>query len=95
MTRSTKLTEEQAREIADRLAEIKDEVKELMDEAGDLLRGTGMVQERARAYWLAHILTNLDHDHEWMSRETYTMQSAVEELEAIADGEDAEGDDAA
>ena len=86
-----KLTPEQAEEIAERLAEIKHEVKELMDEAGDLLQGTGIIKQRAEAYWLAHILCALDNDHRWMSRETCTMQSAVDELEAIA--EDVPDDD--
>ncbi len=69
------------RSKADRLTEIKDEIKTLMLEARDLLEGEGMVWERARSYWWAHIMCSLDHDHEFLSREMCTMESAVTELE--------------
>ena len=95
MTKTPKLTATEAEEITGRLVELKQEMKELMGEAQDLIRGTGMVYERARSYWLAHILTNLDDEHEWMSRETYTMQSAIDELEAIAEHADDEDEDEA
>jgi hypothetical protein len=67
------------REKAERLQEIKDEIGGLMDEVRGLLVGTGITWERARMYWYAHIVSNLDDDRDY-GHEAFTMQSAIEEL---------------
>jgi hypothetical protein len=69
------------REDIDRLEEIRDEIKELLDEAtGILRRGGGITYERARSYWLAHIRTALDKDHDYLGGSMVTMQNTIDEL---------------
>jgi len=71
---------------ADRLEEIKDEIDGLINEAAGLLRGTGIIESRAKAYWLAWIESMLS------GRETCTMQDTINELREDA-GEEDEDDD--
>jgi hypothetical protein len=69
---------------AERLQEIKDEMKALLAEAGALVRGTDE-EDRARGYWLAHIRTALDDDHDYLGGSMCTMQETVD---ALAGNED-------
>jgi hypothetical protein len=64
---------------ADRLEEIKDEIHELLREARRLVRGTPE-EDRAKAYWLAHLAMSLDDDHEYLGRGGITMQDTIEAL---------------
>lgn len=65
---------------AERLMEIKEEMLELLDEARMLVRGTHE-EDRAGAYWLAHIRMALDNEHNYLGRGGCTMQSTIEALE--------------
>lgn len=87
-TRQANLTAEERAERADELAEIKAGMHELIDRARGLLRGTGITGDRARAYWLAHILTALDDDHGYLGGSMCTMDDTIREL-----GGDDEEDD--
>lgn len=78
-------------ERADRLEEIKESIKELLDEAGRLVRGT-VVEDRAKAYWLAHLRISLDRDHGYLDRSP-TMQSDIDVLRRGAEeNEEAEAE---
>lgn len=69
---------------ADRLEEIKAEFLELLEEATGLLRGTGE-EERAKAYWLAHIRCALDDDHGYLGGSMCTMQDTIAALKGEED----------
>jgi hypothetical protein len=45
-----------------------------------ILRGTPE-EERARAYWWAHIRCALDDEHEFLGRSMFTMRDTIEALE--------------
>lgn len=78
-----------------RLGEIKDQIKELMDEAESLVRrhGTSIVKERAKSYWVPHILMALDNDHEYLGGDAFTMESAANALDNGEDDEEEECDE--
>jgi hypothetical protein len=73
---------------ANRFAEIKDEIKELLREAIGIVRDNrdSVSEDRAKAYWYAHITMALDDDHGYLGSGSYTMQDTAEELEKFADG---------
>jgi hypothetical protein len=74
-------------ERAERLNEIYEQFRDLLDEARDLVRGT-REEDRANAYWLAHIRCALDEDHDYLSRGMCTMQDSIEALDAQAADEE-------
>ncbi|GJM44077.1 MAG: hypothetical protein DHS20C21_09190 [Gemmatimonadota bacterium] len=69
-------------EIVAELEELKAQIREALDQAKQHLRDAGgMIGERARRTWIAHIEMALDHDHEWMGGGCdTTMQDTLEEL---------------
>lgn len=68
-------------EISGRLEEIREEMHDLLGEAKSLLREVGgMTEQRARAYWIAHIETALDEENDYLCHSMCTMQSTIEEL---------------
>lgn len=68
-------------EIATELEEIKAEIRRAVDHAKELLHGAGgVIDERARRTWVAHIEMALDRDHEWMGGGDQTMQDTIHEL---------------
>ena len=79
---------------ANRLQEIKDEVKALIGEAKDIVRkesrnqGRNIVWERAKTYWLAHIVMALDDDHEYLGSGPTTMQDTIEDLSGDEEDEE-------
>ena len=68
----------------ERLLDIKEEIKQLAEEAMQLVRGTS-AEGRARGYWYSQLVMALDDDHGYMGSATYTLQSAIDELEVFAD----------
>lgn len=76
----TRVQPERATELADELEEIKAQMLDLLQEAEGLLRGTGVILDRARSYWLAHIRTALDDDHDYLGGSMHTMQDSIDEL---------------
>lgn len=61
------------------LEEVLEEMKTLLRRAHAALRG--LPQERAAgSYWLAHIRTALDNDHEYLGRSMVTMQDTIDSL---------------
>ena len=68
------------------------EVKEIMEEgvkqAKRILRGTGITQERAKGYWLASIQMAFSNEHEYLGKEMFTLQSAIEELAELENEDD-------
>ena len=73
------MTETDLQERGARLAEIKDEINELLEEAWQLVRGTSE-EGRAKGYWMAHIRTALDDEHDYLGRSMCTMQETAEAL---------------
>lgn len=74
----------------ERLYEIKDEIKELVYEARDLFPRNSLTYERARSYWIAHILGALDDENDYLGGSMFTMKETIEELE---DPEEEDEDD--
>ena len=68
-------------EKLERLIEIKEELGELLREAERLTRGT-REEERAHAYWLAHMKIALDDEHGYINRGMCTMQNTLDALES-------------
>lgn len=75
------INEEEEVEEADvnRLEEIKDEIKELVAEAEDIIRGS-YEYRAAKSYWIAHILTALDNESEYMGKSMTAMQDTIDNL---------------
>jgi hypothetical protein len=66
----------------ERMEEIKEEIKELLDESRFILKNADnrMTYERASSYWLAHIVTSLDNDHDYLGGSMCTLQDSIDEL---------------
>lgn len=82
-------------EAAERIMEITEEIRDLVQEAMDLIRenGSDFARERARSYWYAHILMNLNDDHGYLGGSMCTMESSARELEEEDEGYDEEEED--
>jgi hypothetical protein len=65
----------------ERMIEIKDQIKELVNEAQDILERGTITYNRARSYWIPHILMELDKDHDWLGGSMCTMQNTIDEME--------------
>lgn len=64
---------------AQELQEIKDEMLELLARARKLVEGTEQ-EGSAKAYWLAHIRTALDKEHNYLGGSMCTMQEDIDEM---------------
>jgi len=73
-------------ERAERLSEIKEQMLELLRAARGIVRGTSE-EDRAGAYWLAHLRVALDSDHSYLGGSMCTMQETIEALEAADEEE--------
>jgi len=69
-------------EAAETLIEIKEQMLELLDHAREALRGLDddFLERQATSYWLAHIRTALDSDHEYLGGSMVTMQETIDAL---------------
>lgn len=63
-----------------RFEEIIGEIKVLLDEALELVP-EGISKSRAKSYWYAHMVVNIDEDHEYMSSSMCSMQDTLEEFD--------------
>lgn len=64
-----------------RARELLEEIKDNLNELKKIFRRAGGITwERARSYPLAHIATSLDHDHDYLAREPFTIENLIEEL---------------
>jgi hypothetical protein len=86
-----RLTRKQAMQKADDLEEILEAMKAHLADIRKILRGTGMVEQRAKAYWFASISMALDSHHEYLGSDGETMQGAINELRGIDGDEDESG----
>jgi len=68
----------------ERLNEIKEEIKGLVSEVQDMISDEGTIFQRAKSYWIAHILTSLDKDHMYMGGSMVTMEDTINELSEMA-----------
>jgi hypothetical protein len=75
--------EEAAYDLRDILADMKD----LAHRAEVAVRGQGLVEDRAHAYWLAQILCALSDEHEYLGGGSVTMQDSINELMAESEAE--------
>jgi hypothetical protein len=76
---------ERAAEKAEELAEIGMQMAELLSQAREILRGTGLIGERAKAYWVGHVAIALSDDNEYCGRSMCTLDDTVNELNAFGD----------
>ncbi len=76
-------------EIADDLEAIQAEMLDCLARAKDLLCGTGIIQDRAEAYWLSHI----EHALQQVNRYDTTMETTIKELRGTDEDEDEDGDE--
>jgi hypothetical protein len=83
--------DESKAEALDRLKEIQSEMLELLDEADRILRHDfkGMIYERARSYWLAHVKMALTKDHGYLGGSMCDFEDTIKEIEE-GDGEDSD-----
>jgi hypothetical protein len=80
-------------EALDRLKEIQGEMLELLDEADRILRHDfkGMIYERAKSYWLAHVKMALTKDHGYLGGSMCDFEDTLKEAEEdLDDGFDPE-----
>ena len=70
-------------EALDRLKEIQGEMLELLDEADRILRHDfgGMIYERARSYWLAHVKMALTKEHGYLGGSMCNFEDTISECE--------------
>lgn len=76
--------------------EIMADIKEKAERALRIVRMfDDLEHERAKGYWYAHIVTNIDNDHDFMGREMCTMQDSLEAIQnaECKKVEDVENDD--
>lgn len=67
----------------DRLTEIKEEIGMLLDEAERLVRHSGnrMAYDRAKSYWLAHMVMALTKESDYCGSSEVTMECTIKELQ--------------
>lgn len=64
-----------------RLENIKWKIEELIDEAKHIVKGAGgFAYERARSYWIPHIIIALSKEHDYLGGSMVTMADTIEEL---------------
>lgn len=77
-------------EIAEDLQEMHEQMVEIMDNVKRLLRNApGDIQQHARHYWVAHIITALGSDHDYMGGTSKydTMAATIDKLREEAEVE--------
>ena len=74
-------------EKIERMIEIREEVLTLVDEAFGMLRGLGVIEERARCYWVGHVKCAMASD-EYPTRYETTIQNTIDDLEELEGEED-------
>ena len=80
----------------DRLYGIQDEISDLVKEARDIVRnadGYGRIYERAKSYWIPHIITALSNDHDYLGGSMCTLEDTIEELKELLEEEYEEEED--
>jgi hypothetical protein len=78
-------------ETHERLVEIQEEMLELLEEAKNILRREdGIVYDRAKAYWLAHVEMGLTNSHSYMGSSTVSMEDTINECRPEEESEDDE-----
>jgi len=73
-------------EDIERLEEIRERMHELLEEAEEIVRnfeGGDMAYQRAKSYWLAHIKTALDDEHDYLGGSMVTMEDTINEMEKV------------
>ena len=70
-----------------RFEEIIGEIKELLEEAIDLVP-EGICRSRAESYWYAHMIVNVNEDHDYMGGSMHSMQDTLEEFDDKDEDED-------
>lgn len=75
-------------ETHERLVEIQNEMLELLDEAKQILRHEdGLVYDRAKAYWLAHVEMGLTNSHSYLGKTTVSMEDTIKECQPVDEEE--------
>lgn len=71
-------------EQVDRLKVIQGEILALVYEATEIVDevGSSMTYNRAKAYWIPHIVTATHADHDYLGGSMVTMTDTIKELEA-------------
>lgn len=65
------------------LIQIKNDISALIQEAQNILRRNAdhMTYERAKSYWIAHIIMALDKEHNYLGGSMFTFQDTINELD--------------
>lgn len=77
-------------QVADELEEMLGQMNDIMDNVKRLLRNAPAdIQQHAKGYWVAHIVTALGSDHDYMGGTSKydTMEATIEKLRAEVDTE--------
>lgn len=82
------------RAIASRLEKYREEIITIMQDVSRMLRfgSNAMIYERARSYWIAHILGAAGDDN-YKGGSMVDMTDTIEELQKIKGEDDEEGED--
>lgn len=67
-------------EKVEHLEYLKEEIKDLLFEALRILPRKGMIRDRAKTYWYAHMLMCMDKEHDYVGGCMCTMQDTIDEM---------------
>lgn len=71
-------------------ADILEKIKDLMHDLDSVFRAEGgLTWERYKMYPRGHITMSLSNDHDYLGKETFTVQELIDDLD---DGDDSEDD---
>jgi hypothetical protein len=88
------MNKEELQDNIDRMKEIQVNLKELVEEADDIVRqttkqieGNDVIHDRARSYWIPHILMEVDECNEWVGDPMCAMWDTIAEMEELLNDE--------
>jgi|13_taG_2_1085334.scaffolds.fasta_scaffold05260_8 hypothetical protein len=64
----------------ERFEDIIYEIESLLEEAVELLNEDMKLYSRAKSYWYANMIVNLNHNHGFLSNSSYTMEDTLNEF---------------
>lgn len=69
-------------EIVDELGEIQSQILDLVEQARALLRRNGLqgALMRAESYWVAHVITAVSNDHDYLGGSMVSLQNTIDEI---------------
>jgi hypothetical protein len=82
-------------EAIDNLKEIQGQMTDLLEEAAGIIRmnGSRVDYERFKGYVQGHIATALSNDHNFLSKNMFTLEGIISDLEANVEPEEDEDEE--